>query len=182
MLERGVDEGEGGTAQLLGLERLCTPFEGDQDRIDAGDRPEHLPADLPGGAERPVPGGFDARAAVDLAAGRRREALPHFGLHHDYAGPKGREFLEQVEQYRHRHVVRQVRDETARIAGQFGDLQRVVADDGERRARVYQLDGQRKLLGEAVIDLHGHDARTNLKQSECEGPEAGADFQHGVSR
>ncbi|MFT4040960.1 MAG: hypothetical protein QM692_22445, partial [Thermomicrobiales bacterium] len=42
-----------------------------------------------------------------------------------------REVLEEVQQDGHRDVVRQVRDEHRRLAGQFGDAQRIGVDDGE---------------------------------------------------
>src|SRR6185312_16830904 len=65
LLEGGVHELEAGDALGLAAHRLGAQLERHEDRIDVGHGPEHLPADLTGDLPFAVPGGLDARAAVD---------------------------------------------------------------------------------------------------------------------
>ena len=66
----------------------------------------------------PVPGGLDARRAVDLRSGRGGDPLADLRLHHHERGLERRHLVQQVQQHGHRHVVGQVRDEPDRVAGQ----------------------------------------------------------------
>ena len=83
----------------------------------------------PASAPRAVPGRLDARPAVDLRSGFGGETGPTSACTMTMPALQRWEVLEQVQQHRHRHVVRQVRDERARAPGQL------VSRAWRRRAR-----------------------------------------------
>ena len=93
-----------------------------------------------------------------------------------------REVLEQVQQHRHRDVVRKVRDEPqsaspgSSVTRSASACTTVTAVPG-----CMMRDRVRQLLGEAVVDLDGDDGCPGLEQPEGQRPETRADLEHGLA-
>ncbi len=86
-----------------------------------------------------------------------------------------------MQQHRHRHVVRQVRDQHLGLARQLGDAQGVGVDHGEAiGGHVVGGGGDGKALGEAVIDLDGDHRGPRLEDCEGERTEARSDLDDAV--
>ena len=93
-----------------------------------------------------------------------------------------REVLEQVQQHRHRDVVRAgSRRAGSGSPGSSVIAHGVVVHDGEPGARLQQLDGVRQLLGEAPVDLDGDRRGARLEQPEGQRAEPRADLDDGLA-
>lgn len=77
-----------------------------------------------------------------------------------------------MEEHRHRHVVRQVRDERDRLAWHILHLERVGDDHVELRARRVLGNRLRQASRETFVDLDGRDARARLEEAKRERTEA----------
>jgi hypothetical protein len=102
-------------------------------------------------------------------------------LHHHEAGSHRRHLLEQPDDNRRRHVVREVRDAAPRPGAQQVaevDGERVAGDDAHVRVvRDLALQNSNQLL----IDLEREHRAPALPQGEREGPQPGSDLHHPVA-
>jgi hypothetical protein len=74
--------------------------------------------------------------------------------------------FEQVQQHRHRDVVRQIGDEPRWSPGQLRDPEGVLVDHGERGAGLHETHGVRQLFREATVDLDGDHIGACLEQPQ----------------
>ena len=111
-------------SRVIGL----IPGEFDERGIHIGSRPEHIAADGAhpfGGA---IPGELHARRAVDLGTGLGGESVGHLFLHHHQERAEVVETLQQREQNRRGHVVRQIGDQRKRCV--IAEIRHVLRGDG----------------------------------------------------
>ena len=147
--------------------------------------PARTPAGSPArGRQVAVPGGLHARRAVDLRPGPAARRWPTSACTITSPRSMRREVLEEVQQHRHRDVVRQVRDETrSGRRGSVGDASarpRVMhGERGIRRSSSATVTGScaasRSSISTATTDAPG------LEQPEGERSEPRTDLDDGLA-
>ena len=118
-----------------------------------------------------------------LEPGRGAEPVGHLGLDHDQPALERRQQRQQVDQDRHRDVVRQVGDQRGgRRPGKLGDPQGVGGHDLEPVGDVGGAVGHggRQPGGEPLVDLDRDDACADIEQREGQRPQPGPDLHDHV--